>query len=79
MRPASIRLFIFLLSLVVISCSATNHLGKGIKSISPNDYGFAQAKTDVDRYQVLLKTQRSVGSQSKCGLYRNRYYKVRDP
>lgn len=58
MRPAYIRLFIFLLSSVVMSCSATNHLGKGSDCISPYDYGLAHAKTGVDRYQVLLKTHK---------------------
>lgn len=58
MRPASIRLFIFLIFLVVMSCSATNHLRKGSKSISPYDYGLAQAKTGVERYQLLLSTHK---------------------
>ena len=48
MKPALYRLFIFLLSLVVLSCSATNHLGKRSKDLSPNDFGLAKAKTGED-------------------------------
>lgn len=58
MRSVSVRLFVVLSSMIVMSCSATNHLGKGSKGISPFDYGLAQAKTGVDRYQVLLNTHK---------------------
>ena len=50
MSAARYRLFIFLLLFLVLSCSATNHLGKNSKDISPNDFGFANAKTGVERY-----------------------------
>lgn len=59
MKPALYRLFIFLLSLVVLSCSATNHLGKRSKDLSPNDFGLTKAKTGEDRYQVLVKTHKA--------------------
>ncbi len=59
MSAARYRLFIFLLLFLVLSCSATNHLGKNSKDISPNDFGFANAKTGVERYQVLVKTHKA--------------------
>lgn len=59
MRPVLYHLFIFLLSLVVLSCSATNHLDKSRKDISPNDFGLTNAKTGEERYQVLAKTHKA--------------------
>ena len=62
MRPAFYYLFIFLLSLVVLSCSATNHLRKSSRDISPNDFGLAKANTGAERYQVLVKTHKAASS-----------------
>ena len=59
MRQKLYCFFIFLLSLVVLSCSATNRLGKKSKDVSPNDFGLAKAKTGVERYQVLVKTHKA--------------------
>lgn len=59
LRPALYCLFIFLLFWGVLSCSATNHLGKRSKDITPNDFGLAKARTGEVRYQVLLETHRA--------------------
>lgn len=59
MRAIPYYLFIFLLSFVVISCSSINHLGRNSKDFSPNDFGLSNAKTGVERYQVLLESHRA--------------------
>lgn len=59
MRPIPYYLFVFLLSFVVISCSSINHLGRNSKDFSPNDFGLSNAKTGVERYQVLLESHRA--------------------
>lgn len=59
MSPTIYRLFISIMSLAVLSCSATNHFGKISKDISPYDYGLMKAKTGVERYQVLVNTHKA--------------------
>lgn len=59
MRQSLYRLFILLLSVSALSCSATSRFGRNSGDISPNDFGLLEAKTGEERYQILLKTHKA--------------------
>lgn len=50
---------ILLFSFFLSSCSSLKHYFAGKRDISPYDYGLAEAKTGVERYNVLLETHKA--------------------
>ena len=46
----------------ISSCSAINALGNCKNCVSPYDFGLANAKSGIERYQVLLKTHHAAVS-----------------
>lgn len=54
---------ILLFSFFLSSCSSLKHYFAGKKDISPYDYGLAEAKTGVERYNVLLETHKAAGAK----------------
>ena len=45
--------------MVLLSCSSTKHCNRRKKDVSPYDYGLAEAKNGIERYQVLQKTHKA--------------------
>jgi len=59
MRRALVLIVTVLVSLLFSSCSSAKHVSSKTADISPYSYGLATAKSDVERYQVLLETHRA--------------------
>ena len=55
-------LFFCCLFFINLSCSSTTYISSGKRDVSPYEFGLAEAKSGIERYQVLLKTHQNAVS-----------------